>query len=102
MEAYQYSKLKKDLGELKDKLKKAIAGEKEAKWLYREIVDLAMRSGQNDTGNKMKTIISQQSQHAETIWKLMKNTEEAEAGLQREYYEESVKRQREKAMRGKR
>lgn len=92
MEDYLYRKKKKDLGELKDQLKKAIADEKEAKSFYGGIVNLAMRSEQTSVGGTMKTILNQESQHAEIIWRLLKDTEAAEAKLQKEF-EESKKKE---------
>lgn len=95
MDDYLYRKKKKDLDELKEQLKKAIADEKEAKSFYGNIVDLATNSELRDVANEMKTILSQESAHAEIIRRLLKDTEAAEEKLQKEY-EESKKKEEER------
>lgn len=93
MEDYLYRKKKKDLGELKEQLKKAIADEKEANIFYKEVIILAQRAEQRGTADKLKAILSQEQSHAETVWRLLKDTEEAEAKFQREYEESKKKEQ---------
>ncbi len=95
MDDHLYRKKKKDLGVLKDLLKKAIADEKEAKSFYGDIVNLAMRSEQREVARTMKSILEQEAAHADHIWRLLKDTEAAEAKFQREY-EESKKKEEEK------
>lgn len=72
------TKLKRDLGELKEKLRKAIADEKEANIFYKETINLAMRAEQPRTADKLKSILSQEQSHSETTRRLLKDTEEAE------------------------
>lgn len=72
------TKLKRDLGELKEKLKKAVADEKEANIFYKELINLAQRAEQRGTADKLKAILSQEQSHAEMDWRLLKDTEEAE------------------------
>jgi len=72
------TKLKRDLGELKEKLKKAVADEKEANTFYKELINLAQRAEQRGTADKLKAILSQEQSHAEIDWRLLKDTEEAE------------------------
>jgi len=72
------TKLKRDLGELKEKLKMAVADEKEANTFYKELINLAQRAEQRGTADKLKAILSQEQSHAETVWRLLKDTEEAE------------------------
>lgn len=90
MDDYLYGKKKKDLGELKGQLKKAIADEKQANTFYKELINIAQRSEQGNTARMLKSILSQEQAHADAVWRLMKDTEEAEAKLQKEY-EESKK-----------
>ena len=96
MEDYLYRKKKKDLAELKDQLKKAIADEKEANTFYKELINLAQRAEQRGTADKLKAILSQEQSHAEIDWRLLKDTEEAEAKFQKEYEESKKKEQAEK------
>jgi len=72
------TKLKRDLGELKEKLKMAVADEKEANTFYKELINLAQRAEQRGTADKLKAILSQEQSHAEIDWRLLKDTEEAE------------------------
>lgn len=93
MEDYLYRKKKKDLDELKDQLKKTIADEKEANIFYKELINLAQRAEQWGTADKLKAILSQEQSHAEIDWRLLKDTEEAEAKVQKEYEEAKKKEQ---------
>lgn len=95
MEDYLYRKKKKDFGELKGELKKAIADEKEANTFYKGLINIAQRAEQRGTAEKLKAILSQEQSHAEMVWRLLKDTEEAEAKFQKEY-EESKKKEEEK------
>lgn len=72
------TKLKRDLGELKEKLKKAVADEKEANTFYKDLINFAQRAEQRGTADKLKAILSQEQSHAETVWRMLKDTEEAE------------------------
>lgn len=97
MEDYLYRKKRKDLGELKGELKKAIADEKEANTFYKGVINIAQRAEQRGTADKLKAILSQEQSHADAVWRLHKDTEEAEAKFQKEYEESKKEEERKKS-----
>lgn len=92
MDDYLYVQRVKDIRDLKDQLKRAIADEQEAKSFYGRIVNTANKSGYFGIAGTMKAVLNQESQHEGIIRNLLKDAEAAEAKIHDEY-EESKKKE---------
>lgn len=93
IDKFKLSTLKRDLSELKDMLNIAVKDETEAKTLYGEIANSAMRAELGNIAGSMRSILGQESQHADIIRKHLKDIEAAEGKIKR--WEEELKREEE-------
>lgn len=93
-ERMRLQKLKLNLAELKNKMGRAVQDEQEAKIFYTELANLAQRAEQTGTAAKLKTILSQELEHAKVIWYLMQDIDKATAGVDQNLrmVEESLRR----------